>query len=204
MCLQSISEYLSFFSCWLEHSGGGGVELKSWLRYLCFFTIFSKRPLWLAGRRCSVNRAVEYILFVIILLFLGLFLEVSTVKFVNPSSEAIVSAFAEWGLIRTPQSQPKFRECYFSDSMEIEINFSMRALHLRRCYLSLPSFIYIIIWFKVKYLKLNVAQWQRICLPVPETKRDGGSIAWSGRSPGVGNGNPLQYSCLQVSWTGAW
>ena len=63
--------------------------------YLCFFTIFSKRPLRLAGRRCcSINRAVEYILFVIILLFLGLFLEVSTVKFVNPS-EAIVLAFAE-------------------------------------------------------------------------------------------------------------
>ena len=26
--------------------------------------------------------------------------------------------------------------------------------------------------------------------------RDAGSIPGSGRSPGVGNGNPLQYSCL--------
>ena len=26
-----------------------------------------------------------------------------------------------------------------------------------------------------------------------------GSIPWSGRSPGVGNGNPLQYSCLENS-----
>ena len=26
---------------------------------------------------------------------------------------------------------------------------------------------------------------------------DVGSIAWSGRSPGGGNGNPLQYSCLE-------
>ena len=26
--------------------------------------------------------------------------------------------------------------------------------------------------------------------------RDGGSIPGSGRSPGEGNGNPLQYSCL--------
>ena len=25
---------------------------------------------------------------------------------------------------------------------------------------------------------------------------DAGSIAGSGRSPGIGNGNPLQYSCL--------
>ena len=27
--------------------------------------------------------------------------------------------------------------------------------------------------------------------------RDTGSISWSGRSPGEGNGNPLQYSCLE-------
>ena len=30
--------------------------------------------------------------------------------------------------------------------------------------------------------------------------RDAGSIPGSGRSPGVGNGNPLQYSCLEDSW----
>ena len=28
---------------------------------------------------------------------------------------------------------------------------------------------------------------------------DMGSIPWSGRSPGAGNGNPLQYSCLENS-----
>ena len=27
--------------------------------------------------------------------------------------------------------------------------------------------------------------------------RDGGSVPGLGRSPGVGNGNPLQYSCLE-------
>ena len=26
-------------------------------------------------------------------------------------------------------------------------------------------------------------------------------ISGSGRSPGEGNGNPLQYSCLEISWT---
>ena len=26
---------------------------------------------------------------------------------------------------------------------------------------------------------------------------DPGSIPWEGRSPGEGNGNPLQYSCLE-------
>jgi len=34
---------------------------------------------------------------------------------------------------------------------------------------------------------------------------DAGSIAGLGRSPGVGNGNPLQYSCLENSMDrGAW
>ena len=31
--------------------------------------------------------------------------------------------------------------------------------------------------------------------------RDEVSIPGSGRSPGGGNGNPLQYSCLEVPWT---
>ena len=35
--------------------------------------------------------------------------------------------------------------------------------------------------------------------------RDVGSIPRSGRSPGVGNGNPFQYSCLENSMDrGAW
>ena len=35
--------------------------------------------------------------------------------------------------------------------------------------------------------------------------RDAGSIPGSGRSPGVGNGNPIQYSCLENPVdTGAW
>ena len=35
--------------------------------------------------------------------------------------------------------------------------------------------------------------------------RDAGSVPGSGRSPGIGNGNPLQYSCLENSMdTGAW
>ena len=31
--------------------------------------------------------------------------------------------------------------------------------------------------------------------------RDANSIPESGRSPGEGNGNPLQYSCLRIPWT---
>ena len=30
---------------------------------------------------------------------------------------------------------------------------------------------------------------------------DAGSIPGSGRFPGEGNGNPLQYSCLRIPWT---
>ena len=33
--------------------------------------------------------------------------------------------------------------------------------------------------------------------------RDVGSIPGLGRSPGVGNGNPLRCSCLEISWRGA-
>ena len=32
-------------------------------------------------------------------------------------------------------------------------------------------------------------------------RKDVGSIPESGRAPGVGNGNPLQYSCLENSMT---
>ena len=38
-----------------------------------------------------------------------------------------------------------------------------------------------------------------------EDTRDAGSVPGSGRYPGVGNGNPLQYSCLEDSMDrGAW
>ena len=46
----------------------------------------------------------------------------------------------------------------------------------------------------------RMAQWERICLPQHE-----GSVPGSGRSPGGGNGNPLQYSCMENSMDGgAW
>ena len=31
--------------------------------------------------------------------------------------------------------------------------------------------------------------------------RDSGSTPGLGRSPGVGNGKPLQYSCQKIPWT---
>ena len=39
----------------------------------------------------------------------------------------------------------------------------------------------------------------------PANAGDAGSIPGSGRSPGGGNGNPLQYSCMENSMDrGAW
>ena len=35
----------------------------------------------------------------------------------------------------------------------------------------------------------------------PVNVGDVGSISGLGRSPGEGNGNPLQYSCLEIPWT---
>ena len=45
---------------------------------------------------------------------------------------------------------------------------------------------------------------ERICLPMQETG-DVGLISGLGRSSGEGNGNPLQYSCLENSMDrGVW
>ena len=45
----------------------------------------------------------------------------------------------------------------------------------------------------------------RICLPMSETQETGGSVPGSGRFPGEGNSNPLQYFCLENPMDrGAW
>ena len=45
------------------------------------------------------------------------------------------------------------------------------------------------------------AQRRRIRLPLQADARIMGLIPGWGRSPGEGNGNPLQYSCLEIPWT---
>ena len=63
-------------------------------------------------------------------------------------------------------------------------------------------------WFNWSKLRIGLPGW---CLVVknPSAKagdiRDTGSVPGLGRSPGEGNGNPLQYSCLEYPMdTGAW
>ena len=40
-------------------------------------------------------------------------------------------------------------------------------------------------------------EWKRTCLPMQEDIRDVGWIPGLGRSSGEGNGNPLQYPCME-------
>ena len=51
----------------------------------------------------------------------------------------------------------------------------------------------------------QVVHWVKHLPAVQETLGDMGSIPGSGRSPGGGHGNPLQYSCLEnLMDRGAW
>ena len=66
-------------------------------------------------------------------------------------------------------------------------------------YLPLPSFIYSELWFSTgaSQVVLVVKKKKKKNQPANAgDTRDTGSIPGSGRSPGKGNGNPFQYSCL--------
>ena len=46
-----------------------------------------------------------------------------------------------------------------------------------------------------------MSRWPEVCLTIQEIQANLGSGVDSGRSPGEGNGNPLQYSCQEIPWT---
>ena len=63
-----------------------------------------------------------------------------------------------------------------------------------------PLFHFTYSFFTGEFITILVAQYQRIC-----NAGDSGLIPKSERSPGGGNGNPLQYSCLgNPKGRGAW
>ena len=73
------------------------------------------------------------------------------------------------------------------------------------------KYIYIYIYaFHIYTLSIyiyafQVAQWKKNSPANAVGSRDMGLISGLGRSPGEGNGNPLQYSCLENSMDrGAW
>ena len=50
-------------------------------------------------------------------------------------------------------------------------------------------------------VRLGVSLVAQTVKNLPAVQETPGSIPGSGRSPGEGNGNPLQYSCLENPWT---
>ena len=59
-------------------------------------------------------------------------------------------------------------------------------------------------WLRVPLRKLIIFMGfpgSSVVKNLPVSAGDAGSIPGSGRSPGEGNGNPLQYSCLEIPWT---
>ena len=56
-----------------------------------------------------------------------------------------------------------------------------------------------------KYIIISTSWVTQAVKNLPANVGDAGSIPGSGRSPGEGNGDPLQYSCLENSMDrGAW
>ena len=64
---------------------------------------------------------------------------------------------------------------------------------------------YTLLWFKLGFFTAIYFQWLPTWLSGKEVicqARDLGSIAGPGRSPGEGNGNSRQYSCLENTMGG--
>ena len=69
----------------------------------------------------------------------------------------------------------------------------------------LSDFHFSTLIISARSLGLPLAQWLKKKKNPPACAGDAGSISGSGRSPGEGNGNPLQYSCLEnPTDRGAW
>ena len=74
------------------------------------------------------------------------------------------------------------------------------AVKYRKCFLlHILSHVFLYVLFPVGFPGSSVAK------NLPANARDRGLIPGSGRSPAVGNGNPLKYFCLKSSMDrGAW
>ena len=74
-----------------------------------------------------------------------------------------------------------------------EVRFLFYSDHLGNCF-------HVFFFLKWLYRFLGLP-WRLSCNKSACSSGDMGSIPDSGRSPGEGNGNPLQYSCLGNPWT---
>ena len=95
---------------------------------------------------------------------------------------------------------------------EINLSYSVGLLVTDFAYIYLrsisPSFCKILDWSKGSFFVMSGFPGGSVVKDLPVNSRDlrdMGSIPGSGRCPGVGNGNPLQYSCLENPMDrGAW
>ena len=107
----------------------------------------------------------------------------------NQFYEAMMtSATSDWN----SYAKKKFIQGMFQNCLKICIAIMVPSFfESYSLYNVIYMFIYCNPWASL------VAQWYRICLPMQETVL----IPRSGRSPGGGNCNPLQYSCGIIPWT---
>ena len=94
-----------------------------------------------------------------------------------------ITELLTWVLIRLCVSEPRECELTCADSSSCA-----RCAELFRC----------IYWFN------SGVPWGSVVKTLHANERDLGSIPGSGRPPGDGDGNPLQYSCWNPMDRGAW
>ena len=92
---------------------------------------------------------------------------------------------------------------FFSIFLLRQDNFLPISPNLKRGY---PAYVFKFCFSIISPGASQVAQWKRIHLPMQEMQSGNmDSISGSARSPGEGNGNPPQYSCLENPMDrGAW
>ena len=95
-----------------------------------------------------------------------------------------------WGIFLTQGLNPCLLHC----RQILNWLSHWRNLNVIRLYIKQPSYI----------IHIRASQVALVVKNLPANAgdiRDEGLIPGLGRSPGVGNGNPLRYSCLEIPWT---
>ena len=100
---------------------------------------------------------------------------------------------------------PYLKGRMFSSSSDTWGDFCNCLQKYRTVEVKLPDFLFLLLFLNIYYLFIWPSQVVLVVKNSPSDTRDMGSIRGSGRSPGKGSGNPLQYSCLETPMDGgAW
>ena len=92
---------------------------------------------------------------------------------------------------------PYLKGRMFSSSSDTWGDFCNCLQKYRTVEVKLPDFLFLLLFLNIYYLFIWPSQVVLVVKNSPSDTRDMGSIRGSGRSPGKGSGNPLQYSCLE-------